>query len=696
MTFQRADDLYNLSFGKGPSVKVGEIKIEMPKMPSEKEMVNYHLPSKKQKFVKRPVPRDIMAWDQDERDEYVAAEWHRRWNGYWILIKGDPYYIPGNADLYFNHWLAEFGGIPEFRYAQLEWWWFWWNIERDPNCFGMLDIKCRRLGDTEMALCATWDRSTKWTNSPAGIIHIKEDSALENYQRLVTANMAMPWFFRPVNTGTTRAKSGTLDFSVPEERITKAKLESGDWHLDTEVGLGSKIRVSPAVTGSFDGVRLRTYYSDEIFKVKSSKFDIKKQWGIIKPTLSLKNDTEIVGKAIKTSTVEEMEDGATVELAEELWNKSNPNDRGPDGRTVTGLYRIFRGFDRAAEADEWGFPKVKEATDTRNARLNDLRKRKDYTEILSIYRKQPADINEALSSPIGECILFPELCEERLKQLDACVDRVGNFIPRGTYGTLRWTDEVFGSDVYWTPDPTGKWYISQHPEIPNNRHFLGGRFLPGNMATFRMGIDPYDSAQIQGEGSDGAFMVKRRLNLAAEPEDIKVDPSGLILNPDRMFTNQPVCDYQCRPDDPYTFYEDCYKTMVYYGIASFPERNKDGFYTWMLSNDLKEWVQVQPPQLRPRGANEKDPPRGANSTDKIIDLYIDRLKLHIPTFVWCNHHPRVLKQWKAFTRKNRTKYDLGVASGFTELGDLDERYEKKTKSRAKWKVHPAPRYEYND
>ena len=173
MQFQRKEELYTIDWSKPVTVKIGDWlpvdekpsklrTVKLPTPPPEYEMVNYGLPKEKQKFVRRPVPKDIKYWDPKDIRDYVDAEWHRRKHGYWVLIRGEAYYITGAADVYFNYWTAQIGTIPEFRFTQLEWWWEWFDVENDPECFGKLDIKCRRIGDTELALAAVWERTTRW------------------------------------------------------------------------------------------------------------------------------------------------------------------------------------------------------------------------------------------------------------------------------------------------------------------------------------------------------------------------------------------------------------------------------------------------------------------------------------------------------------------------------------------------------
>lgn len=681
MKFQRAEELYSLDWSKsGGTVPVGELDILMPKMPPEKQMVNYSLATKNQKFVRRHLPLDMRSWSNDDKFEYASAEWHRRWNGYWILIKGNPYYIPGNADTYFNYWNTERGGLPDFRFTQLEWWWFWWNAERDNNCYGTINYKSRRDGLTELALSAIWERATKWIGNQNLVIHIDKQGAIDNFNRYMAANIRMPWFYRPVNSGSIMSKKGKISYEKEQGRASKllSGEDEDDFFYQNDFGLGSSVGVLAAVTGAGDGRRYFTYFSDEIFKATLSKFDVKKQWGIIKPTMEANNGMEIIGKTIKTSTVEEMKNSDTVELARELWKDSDPNNRMSSGRTVSGLYRYFRPFWKGAKVDEWGFPKREEAEAFWQGEIDDLKRLGKEDEILEYKRKKPATIEDALIVSGNNLILYPGKCALRLKELEDGMDSAGPFRPRGEFGNLSWKDGEFMGDVVWTPNPNGLWFISWHPDKPNSKMAYHAtkssyKFLPGNTAQSRMGMDPYDSVSTVGDGSDGAFSVFRRFDELAEDYQLIYDEKGFVANPERMRTNQFVCDYCHRPENPYTFYEHGLMTARYFGALVFPETNKDGFRTWMISKELEHWIQVQPLQLR-SNPREKNPPRGAASSDVNIERYVSQLQMHIYHYISACHHPRIIEQWMKFEVEKRTEFDLAVATGFAMLGNLDDRY----------------------
>ena len=72
------------------------------------------------------------------------------------------------------------------------------------------------------------------------------------------------------------------------------------------------------------------------------------------------------------------------------------------------------------------------------------------------------------------------------------------------------------------------------------------------------------------------------------------------------------------------------------------------------------------------------------------------------SYIWCNRHPRLIKDLKVFTVKDRTKRDLSTAWGHTHLAEMDTRYvEKKEEREQRWeeslfdRVYLDGEYNYN-
>jgi len=662
--FQRKDELYTISYPQSPDLRtIGDITFQMPAMPEDRMIINWNVKTKDQKFVVRQVPGDLQFWKRDTIEEFCEAEWHRRINGYWIYINGIPEYIPPGCDVYFHYWVTETGIIPMFREEALEFFQIWYlAVRNDPDCMGLVDIKCRRLGDTEKALFIAWEEATRYKHSRCGMQHINETDAGKNFSRLVDANWTMPFWYKPLYRGTEKP---TEVLSFTKQMMGFAKSSQVELNLDqieaNKMYLGSRIDYAPTRTLAYDGQLLHFYHLDEAFKMKTHRMDVRAQLSNIRKVISLNNEMKVVGKMLISSTVEDMEDGATVALAAQLWEQSDPRVRNENNRTASGLYRIFRPFTLAAQVDEYGRHKKKEAIKFRDIQIRTALEAQDYKEYNSIRRKQPETIEDALSEPDGDYPLHPELCEARLIQLRNQVDKHDNPQPtKVVIGDLRWRHNKQFGEVEFVPNPKGLWHISQMPKHPNKkitRPYGKYKVAPSCDHIYDIGIDPYDADETVLKGSDGAIVVRMRFLPEFENPELMYDEEGQPINRSEMWTNQIVCDYKHRPKNPYVFYEHCLMTILFYSARACIERDKPGVISWIRNKTpFGEYLSL----------DEKGN-AGIKAQTDVINRYTELLSSYIYTQIWCTHHPRVVAQWKIFTKAKRTKYDLAVASGMCEI-----------------------------
>ena len=696
-----AEGLYCKTYNNPHPVmtKVGEVDIKLPDMPDERDIIGYDLPIKDQKFRRVQIPKDISSWSPAKLDAFAKKQWHRRLNGEWWFIKGDPYYFPGPAIPFFDSWTMEGGKKPTFRMEALDLFTFFYEyVEPDPNIFGVFNLKCRRLGDTEKWNYVIWERTTRFKNVKAGMQSYTDQDAQAAFSRLAKGNRKMPYYFRPKWSGSDKS---VLAFMSPNELMTMKKLieQAGEVKTGEEEGLflNSLIDFEATRTGKYDGQQLFTYLLDEIFKIKQSALDVKKQWANIRKVLSLFNEQLIYGKGILSSTVEDIsvetrnDVETTRDVAEWLWDNSDPYDRNENGRTYSGLVRLFRGYKYAARVDEWGFHKEEQAKQWRDKELKEAQERGAYDRVLDIYRKQPASPEEALSDTSEKCPLHPELCHARMIQLKEGTDRYGdpipNYRPKVIQCNLEWKGGIINSEVVLVPSKQGRWFISQSPINPNavkynpikTKDLYGNEEVkkipyPQNMATYRMGVDPYEADNTLRKGSDGAFTVKRRLNLAAENlNELKFDEFDTPVNPEVMKTNKFVLAYKYRHKNPEMFYWDVVKTCWFYGVKALIEDDKPGLGIWMRKNGYLGFMQHEPTQII-NSRSRRKPRLGVKTSTEYVSAYTERLSHYIVQHVWNCDIPLLLQSWAQFVPEKRTKYDLAVASGWTELADLDNNY----------------------
>ncbi len=122
-----------------------------------------------------------------------------------------------------------------------------------------------------------------------------------------------------------------LAFREPSKRITKNNKTSqrGD-------ALNTVINWKNTTNNAYDGEKLHMLYLDEAGKWEKPT-DIREAWRIERTCLIV--GKRIVGKALVGSTVNPMNKGG--EEYRGLWEDSDPNERNNNGRTRSGLYRIF-------------------------------------------------------------------------------------------------------------------------------------------------------------------------------------------------------------------------------------------------------------------------------------------------------------------------------------------------------------------
>jgi hypothetical protein len=149
-------------------------------------------------------------------------------------------------------------------------------------------------------------------------------------KKVVSIFRGYPFFFKPIQDGTTNPRM-ELAFREPSKRITKNNKTSqrGD-------ALNTVINWKNTTNNAYDGEKLHMLYLDEAGKWEKPT-DIREAWRIERTCLIV--GKRIVGKALVGSTVNPMNKGG--EEYRGLWEDSDPNERNNNGRTRSGLYRIF-------------------------------------------------------------------------------------------------------------------------------------------------------------------------------------------------------------------------------------------------------------------------------------------------------------------------------------------------------------------
>ena len=670
-----------------------EIPVVLPKKPAKKDFRNWGKKKKYQRFKKEKLPRDIKKWSEKRRDKFVSKMYHKRKHGEWWLIKGNEVYITGRHWMFLNFWWCQAGKLPDFKSGDLDFFLVWEHCFRDKNCFGLLDIKGRRMGDTEKAVFLLWEAASITRNAWCGMQNIKEEFAKANFQRVVKGQNKMPFYFKPIMRGSSNP-SKAIEFNYPEEIYSRQKLkkakEQGEVGGQGELvhkypAIDSRIDYESSVLGRYDGVRLLIYHLDEPGKIEA--FDVNKQWDIIKPALALYNGETIVGKSLWTTTVEDFKNGETMKSIKKTWDESDPNNLDKNGQTKSGLYRYFRNCTNAYKTDEFGYHKTDECIERRNNNIEAYTEVSDWDGLAGFLRRFPMTVSEVFTPPHKDCVLYPVLLDKRLQQIEQNIAGNGGSVnpdgsrvtPRAVKGDFVWS-KGFGSAVQWLPNPNGRWEVSQLPAKPNNVIYKeDGYPAPANAAFYTFGVDPVDHMANKGQGSDLGGTVYRRFDRSVDGH-LDMDDKGIVCEYDvwRMQTGQFIADYLYRTADPTGSFEDLLKAAIYYGVPHFPEKDRPSIIQWFYGKKMHHYIQYRPKATRVESVGKKKygktpSEKGIKASSPVIDLYVQELKKHVYHHIFACHHPRIIKDWRLFNVENRTFRDLTVATGMSLLGDMDQK-----------------------
>ncbi len=683
--------LYSMTYDNPSFKDVYGYNVEFPDMPPVEDMVNFGLDVDDQVFRRTLIPEDLRIWPVDAKEEFISKEHHRRYHGMWFIIKGEPTYIPGTMYFFMNYWTMQTGDKPIYRFTDLKFYWIWMHVVRSPTIFGLAVFKCRRIGDTEKGLCMIYEYASRVKNTWNAMQDARtEPDIVATYQRLIFAHERMIWFMKPINRGSTSPKKG-LEFKYPEKKSTTGSHVSADGEvildgdLDFEFpALYSEIHYYPSKPESGDGKRHGRYYLDEFGKKKM--LDAIEAWKFVKKSMVDEIFDTLAGKALFTSTIEEMKDGESLKISKKIWNDSDPDPEklNPSGETVNGLIRIVRGALERGFPDRWGFCDEESILAKIKEERKFLIEQKKWKDLITHQRQNCIDIKDVFTNVSDGSNFNIENLTMREHRLEYEI-RPQKWIR----GNFEWVDNkppVLGNPgninkkcrVYFAPNSEGRFYVTDFPDKwnlkANSMDMYAHKPKPYNVHAFAMGIDPVSQKDVidEEERSDSAFTIKRlfdpvydssRFNDNGDPKDFGED----------FITNRYCCVYLYRHDDPERNYMDWLMAMVFYGTDFLIEKNKgDSFLLWMESMGFDNYYQeLGGPIKNYKGKTEK---HGLSATEKTIETYFSLLRILSEKWYNTIDFPIICDDMKSTTMGNQTKHDLTVSAGYCEIAAQNKTY----------------------
>jgi hypothetical protein len=658
-----------------------------PPIPEKHEIDNWDLPQKQQKYRRTSLPkgfaplpgksgRDIKDYAPEFQD-FIRREWKRRIYGYWFYNDGEITYLPGEYYFRLTYWKMD--EVMEYRDRDRRKAMYWrhWNYADNGNdvtqlnqkSYGVIYAKGRRDGATYDALGKCYEVASRVKRGNAGMQSKDNLSAKRAFERLILSWRKLPSFFSPTFDGTTAPKT-ELRFFEPARKGQFAKLTNSN-------ALESSIAYRSTTPTAFDGEKLALYYGDEWGKIEDESIRVTKTWDIVRPCLSLGGGSLIVGKAYITSTVEDMEKGGGKEF-KLLWDSSNPRKMNVNGRTATGLCRLFLSSADGLEGwvDEYGRSVEDGATPEQAAYL-----KKKYPANADMYQpgvgalqyiqnQRQALMNEGnfmeasnfrRKFPLKEEDCFAPAPKSRhfnTVKIDDRLDKVtGEFAPRLVRGNFMWKNGERDTRVVWHPDnANGRWlvsYLFENDEDSNHVEKRGNLWIPKNKHKFCAASDPIDLDNPDQDEKRSRFVAT-----AFRKYDM-TQPEGT--------TNKFVALYQYRPPKASMAFEDTLLMCVYYGMDLLPEMQKPGLAQYFYDRGYAPFVGYRPDNTYTPGKKPRKKDKGINSSKMMIAQIYEAIEAYVEDHVDLIDFEAMLQDLVDFNPADTKKTDVAMSMGYNLL-----------------------------
>ena len=668
---------------KGESVQLGGLVIILPSQPPKKEIDGYGSPNDMQLWKRVPMPQELSRiksmdeWGEMPREfrqkfsPYIEEEFRRRREGFWFYNNGVPTYITGRHYMMLQ-WTRMDVGYPDYLEFQRDIFVHLAACEADPRCIGQLYTKCRRSGYTNICSSVLLDEATQVKDKLLGIQSKTGKDAQENIfmKKVVYMFRHYPFFFKPIQDGTTNPRM-ELAFREPSKRITKKNKTT-----QTGEALNTVINWKNTTNNAYDGEKLHILYLDEAGKWEKPT-DIRDAWRIQRTCLIV--GRKIVGKALVGSTVNPMDKGG--KEYKDLWEDSDPVARNANGRTRSGLYRLFIPSYESLEGffDVHGKPIIDDPdkplvgldgdhvsigakTFLKNERES---LKSDPSELNEVTRQFPFSEDEAFRDSISGSIFNIGKIYQQIQHND---ELFPNPIVRGNFV---WSNGQQDTQVVFSPNPHGRFRISWMPpeNLRNVVRLHRNKKVAPNPELGVGGVDSYDlDSTVDGRGSKGALHLYNKFHME---------------HPSNTF----VLEYASRPPLAKIFYEDVLMAAFFYGYPILIENNKYGIARYFESRGYDGYLMDRPRHLMSPNAKVNVKTKGipSNSQD-VIQAHAHAIEAYIHNHVGSNPETgevgnmpfnRTLEDWIGFKIDNRTKYDLTISSGLCLLGAQKAKTKKK-------------------
>jgi hypothetical protein len=483
------------------------------------------------------------------------------------------------------------------------------------------------------------DRASLYRSHHGGIQSKTGEDAKNVFKKtVVTFFKKIPDFFRPIydkSKGIT--PTSELRFFQTTLKGRNAEKIIGGEELESWIDYGTS---EPFY---YDGSKLNTYVCDEF--AKTMDCNVWDRWNVVR--FCLDQDGQWVGKALFTSTVEEMENGG--ENGRKVWDASNQDKRNANGRTVSGMYRFFLPAYETLFFDKYGMPEIDKAKDFLLKERAGLAH--DPRALSSIIRKNPFTIDEAFRIDGDRCLY------DAMK-LNLQLDSLSYKQNLTTRGNFVWENGEPFTKVKFEKAHNGRWEVASlienydHANKVVNRN---GRYFPNNNFAYTIGCDPfkYDATKDNRRSDCAAFVYK------------KYD----AMSPNSIYNDAFVCYYKHRAQTTAMQYEDILKMAWYYGCQVLFERNINNWHDYFHAKSCEGFLMKLP------GETEYGIYTDGHKT--VHQMLADYTEAYINEHIEKVFFKDLLEEWLLFDVGATTKFDSAMAAGFSLIAARDKAYQRR-------------------
>ena len=682
----------------GNIIKIQNLKIALPLQPKE---VYKH---EDDMWVKQEYPKqlsrlknifDWRSYPDDQKDQwhdYIDEEFKRREEGFWFTNNGKATWLPGTHYMYLQ-WSKIDVGAPDFREANRLFFIFWEACKADKRCYGMCYLKNRRSGFSFMSSAETVNLATMKSDSRYGILSKSGADAKKMFtDKVVPISINYPFFFKPIQDGMDRPKS-ELAYRVPASKFTRKKMSASDGLEEIE-GLDTTIDWKNTSDNSYDGEKLQYLLHDESGKWERPE-NILNNWRVTKTCLRL--GSKIIGKCMMGSTSNALDKGGA--NFKKLFEDSDCSKRNQNGQTKSGLYNLFVPMEWNFEGyiDKFGMPVLETpqnpiigidgeaitigAIDYWKNEVDSLSQ--DADALNEFYRQFPRTESHAFRDESKQSLFNLTKIYQQIDYNDSLI--IEHHVTRGSF---HWKDGIKDSDVVWSPNRNGRFFVTWTPrkELQNQVINRNGKKYPGNEHLGSFGCDSYDiSGVVVGKGSNGSLHGMTKFSM------------------DKVPANHFFLEYIARPQTAEIFFEEILMACIFYGMPILCENNKPRLLYHFKNRGYRGFCmnRVDKPFSK-LSKTEKELGGIPNSSEDIKQSHASAIESYIEKHVGLDmsgdyrdkddmgecYFQRTLEDWAKFDISNRTKHDASISSGLAIMANQKHLYTP-TKEKSKISINFA-------